>query len=302
MEARLAELQVLLPQLAARCAYIKVRAGVLLLLCSRRSGALVTVRLLWHTLSAHLPASPLPRRQPSTLAALLRDPAGALVPRLIALVDLLPGCDVGAVAAAEPELLLLRPLEAVRGDVARLGQLLGPATDLGRLVQRQPRFLDAELVRCALPRRSLLLPQARRSIHRCSWQGLEAGAALLRWPAAGAAGTTRLCALPLVSPRPAAIHPLARLPAMPHPAPPTPQRGAGGAAAPHAGRGRRGHAAGRPVLAAARGARAQPPGRRPRLVTECASLLAAACPLRPLCAPLPLIRPANQHLPRRLFS
>lgn len=63
----------LLPHLAARCAYIK----------------------------------------PSTLASLLRDP-GSLVPRLISLRQLLPGADIGQVAAAEPELLLLRDLEALR--------------------------------------------------------------------------------------------------------------------------------------------------------------------------------------------
>lgn len=51
VEARLAELQVLLPSLAARVAHIR----------------------------------------PSTLATLLKDPAGALVPRLITLTDLLPG-------------------------------------------------------------------------------------------------------------------------------------------------------------------------------------------------------------------
>lgn len=65
--------QVLLPHLAARCAFIK----------------------------------------PSTLAGLLRDP-GSLVPRLISLRQLLPGADIGQVAAAEPELLLLRDLEALQ--------------------------------------------------------------------------------------------------------------------------------------------------------------------------------------------
>ena len=107
--------------------------------------------------TSHPPCSPRlsPALQPSTLAALLREPAGTLVPRLVALVDLLPGCDVGWLAAAEPELLLLRPLDAIRADVARLGELLGPGVwwasgvlDVGALVQQQPRFLDAELVRC----------------------------------------------------------------------------------------------------------------------------------------------------------
>lgn len=65
--------QVLLPHLAARCAYIK----------------------------------------PSTLAGLLRAP-GSLVPRLISLRQLLPGADIGQVAAAEPELLLLRDLESLQ--------------------------------------------------------------------------------------------------------------------------------------------------------------------------------------------
>ena len=108
MEERLSELQVLLPALAARCAYIK----------------------------------------PSTLAALLRDPTGALVPRLITLTELLRGCDIGASAAAEPELLLLRSLEELKSDLAWLERLLGPAASLAALVQLQPRFLDAELVRC----------------------------------------------------------------------------------------------------------------------------------------------------------
>ncbi|PRW21043.1 ATP-dependent zinc metalloprotease FTSH mitochondrial [Chlorella sorokiniana] len=118
VEQRLAELQVLLPQLATRCAYLK----------------------------------------PSTLAALLRDPAGALVPRLLSLRELLPGCDIGAAAAAEPELLLLRGLSEVQADVARLQQLLGPVADLAALVQRQPRFLDAECVGEVLEELRRLMP------------------------------------------------------------------------------------------------------------------------------------------------
>lgn len=110
--------QVLLPQLATRCAYLK----------------------------------------PSTLAALLRDPAGALVPRLLSLRELLPGCDIGAAAAAEPELLLLRSLGEVQADVVRLQELLGPGADLAELVQRQPRFLDAECVGEVLEELRRLMP------------------------------------------------------------------------------------------------------------------------------------------------
>jgi hypothetical protein len=107
VEARLAELEVVLPQLAARCAAIK----------------------------------------PSTLAALLREP-GALVARLLSLRQLLPGADIGALAADQPELLLLRPLGDIDADLQRLRGLLGPHADVQAAVQRQPRLLDAELVRC----------------------------------------------------------------------------------------------------------------------------------------------------------
>lgn len=106
VEARMDELQVLLPHLASRCAAIK----------------------------------------PSTLAALLRDPGGALVPRLITLRQLLPGADIASLAAAEPELLLLRESSDLRRGLERLQQLLGPAADLGAIAQRQPRLLDEELV------------------------------------------------------------------------------------------------------------------------------------------------------------
>lgn len=106
VEQRLEEINVLLPHVAARVAYIR----------------------------------------PATLAALLRDP-GALVPRLITLRNLLPGAGISAIAAAEPELVLLRDLEALLGDFERLAAMLGPQADLGWVVQRQPRFLDAELVR-----------------------------------------------------------------------------------------------------------------------------------------------------------
>ena len=108
----------LLPQLAARCAFIK----------------------------------------PSTLAALLRDPAGALVPRLLSLRELLPGCDIGAAAAAEPELLLLRSLGEVAADVQRLQGLLGEHADVAALVQRQPRFLDAQCVAEVLEELRRLMP------------------------------------------------------------------------------------------------------------------------------------------------
>lgn len=117
VEQRLRELEVLLPHLAARCAYIK----------------------------------------PSTLASLLRDP-GSLVPRLISLRQLLPGADIGQVAAAEPELLLLRDLEALRADLQRLRSLLGPSADIDALVVKQPRFLDAELVDEVLAELRRLMP------------------------------------------------------------------------------------------------------------------------------------------------
>ena len=106
VELRLDELQVLLPRLASRCAAIK----------------------------------------PSTLAALLRDPGGALVPCLITLRQLLPGADIACLAAAEPELLLLREASDLRRGLERLQELLGPAADVGAIAQRHPRMLDEELV------------------------------------------------------------------------------------------------------------------------------------------------------------
>ncbi|KAL4420714.1 hypothetical protein ABPG75_010370 [Micractinium tetrahymenae] len=117
VEQRLRDLQVLLPHLAVRCAYIK----------------------------------------PSTLAGLLRDP-GSLVPRLISLRGLLPGADIGQVAAAEPELLLLRDLESLQASLERLRLLLGPSADIDALVMQQPRFLDAELVDEVLAELRRLMP------------------------------------------------------------------------------------------------------------------------------------------------
>ncbi|PSC71746.1 ATP-dependent zinc metalloprotease FTSH mitochondrial [Micractinium conductrix] len=120
VEARLHELGALLPGLAQRCAYIK----------------------------------------PSTLAALLADSPALLVPRLVMLRALLPGADIGAAAAAEPELLLLRDLAELQADVARLAQLLGEHADIDALVTAQPRFLDAELVGEVLSELRRLMPAA----------------------------------------------------------------------------------------------------------------------------------------------
>lgn len=95
--------------------------------------------------------------KPATLAALLRNPS-ALPPRLISLLRLLPAAGVGALVASEPELLLLRDLAEIERDLERLGELLGPEADLSRLVQQQPRFLDAELVAEVLDELRRLVP------------------------------------------------------------------------------------------------------------------------------------------------
>ena len=212
VELRLDELQVLLPRLASRCSAIK----------------------------------------PSTLAALLRDPGGALVPRLITLRQLLPGADIASLAAAEPELLLLREASDLRRGLERLQQLLGPAADVGAIVQREPRMLDEELVGCAAvlygPGRLTLMCSLRcaHALRPC-WHIALAPAQLL----------------PCCSPLPRAA-----------------QGGAGGAAATYAVCRRCTNAAERPLLAAACGARHPAAGgasRVEQLRTVCAIAAPAIC-------------------------
>ncbi|KAL4857589.1 hypothetical protein ACK3TF_002438 [Chlorella vulgaris] len=121
VERRLDSLAALLPHVAARCAYIK----------------------------------------PSTLAELLRNP-GNLVTQLLSLRQLLPKANISQLAAAQPEMLLLRHIDAVRADLERLAALLGEAaaTDLDRLLQEHPRFLDAELVSEVLEELRRLMPDS----------------------------------------------------------------------------------------------------------------------------------------------
>lgn len=107
--------------------------------------------------------------KPSTLAELLRDPA-ALVARLLQLRQLMPGADISALAAAEPELLLLRDVAAIQADLARLRQLLGDGAEIDGLVQQQPQFLDAQLVRCAGQRQGpacTQVPAGRTTANPC---------------------------------------------------------------------------------------------------------------------------------------
>lgn len=86
------------------------------------------------------------RARADVLLELLQDP-GATAARLMALREVLPRCNVSALVAGHPKLLLGMPVAEVAAKVAELRALLPGHVDVEALLEREPMLLRSDLPR-----------------------------------------------------------------------------------------------------------------------------------------------------------